>query len=41
MEIRELLQEPPPAKLVGGARIHHIFHRVFAQDLLKQSRSNF
>ncbi|CAE7861430.1 dymA [Symbiodinium microadriaticum] len=35
MEIRELLQEPPPAKLVGGARIHHIFHRVFAQEILQ------
>ena len=25
------IQEAPPAKLMGGARIHHIFHRIFAQ----------
>ena len=24
-------QEVPPAKVMGGARIHHIFHRIFAQ----------
>ncbi|CAE7230638.1 dnm1l [Symbiodinium pilosum] len=29
------LQDPPPAKLIGGARIHHIFHRVFAQEILQ------
>lgn len=28
------LQEAPPAKLMGGARIHHIFHRIFAQAIL-------
>ncbi|CAE7939921.1 dymA [Symbiodinium sp. KB8] len=33
--VEHRLQEPPPAKLVGGARIHHIFHRVFAQEILQ------
>lgn len=28
------LQEVPPAKVMGGARIHHIFHRIFAQAVL-------
>jgi len=27
-------QELPPDKLVGGARLHYIFHRVFAQSVL-------
>lgn len=27
-------QEAPPDKLVGGARLHYIFHRVFAQAVL-------
>mmetsp|Transcript_42646 Transcript_42646/g.92947 ORF Transcript_42646/g.92947 Transcript_42646/m.92947 type:complete len:688 (+) Transcript_42646:57-2120(+) len=27
-------QEAPPDRLVGGARLHHIFHRVFAQAVL-------
>lgn len=33
--VEHRLQEPPPAKLVGGARIHHIFHRVFAQEIFQ------
>lgn len=28
------LQEAPPDRLVGGARLHYIFHRVFAQAIL-------